>query len=198
MNQVYILGGGISGLRTGYSLYKQGIPSIILEKYNTYGGLCGNFEINGFRFDRFVRFSFTENEKVNNIFSAGSPEVYHHVPNPFNFYHGLWIKHPAQNNLFPLSEKEKERILEDFRNRSDVDSLAINNYEQWLRIQCGNYFAERFPMTYTRKYSITEAADLEIRWIVNRLYRPSLDEVIQGSQTSERRSLTIPRKCIIR
>lgn len=49
MSQVYILGAGISGLGAGYSLRKRGISSVILEKDITYGGLCGNFEINGFR-----------------------------------------------------------------------------------------------------------------------------------------------------
>ena len=73
MSQVYILGAGISGLGAGYSLRKRGISSVILEKDITYGGLCGNFEINGFRFDRFVHFSFSNNEEVNRLFSLSSP-----------------------------------------------------------------------------------------------------------------------------
>lgn len=184
-NPILILGSGIAGLGAAYKLSCNSQQSIVLEKDSTYGGLCGNFTIDGFRFDRFVHFSFAKDEEVNRIFSAGSPEVYRHIPNPFNLYHGLWIKHPAQNNLFPLSEQEKERIITDFRNRPDAESLVVDNYEEWLRIQYGDYFAEHFPMVYTRKYWMTEAADLETRWVGNRLYQPSLDEVIQGSQTSE-------------
>lgn len=184
-NPILILGAGIAGLGAAYKLSCNRQQSIVLEKDSTYGGLCGNFTIEGFRFDRFVHFSFAKDEEVNRIFSAGSPEVYRHIPNPFNLYHGLWIKHPAQNNLFPLSEQEKERIITDFRNRPDAESLVVDNYEEWLRIQYGDYFAEHFPMVYTRKYWMTEAADLETRWVGNRLYQPSLDEVIQGSQTSE-------------
>lgn len=66
-----------------------------------------------------------------------------------------------------------------------MDSLVVENYEQWLRIQYGDYFAEHFPMVYTRKYWMTEAYDLETRWIGSRLYQPSLDEVIQGAQTAD-------------
>lgn len=62
-----ILGAGISGLGAGYSLAQNGNNPIILEKDETYGGLCGNFTIEGFRFDRFVHFSFTKDEKVNKI-----------------------------------------------------------------------------------------------------------------------------------
>lgn len=185
VSPIIVLGAGIAGLGAAYKLSKNNQRIIILEKDSTYGGLCGNFTIEGFRFDRFVHFSFSENEEVNKIFSAGSPGVYHHIPNPFNLYHGLWIKHPVQNNLFPLSKKEKERIIEDFRNRPNIDSVAIDNYEQWLRIQYGNYFAERFPMAYTLKYWMTEAVKLETGWVGKRLYKPSLDEVLQGAQSSD-------------
>lgn len=126
MSQVYILGAGISGLGAGYSLRKRGISSVILEKDITYGGLCGNFEINGFRFDRFVHFSFSNNEEVNRLFSLSSPNIIRHIPNPYNIYKGNWIKHPAQNNLYALSEKEKHQIIEDFKKRpKNVDINSI-------------------------------------------------------------------------
>jgi len=184
-NKIIILGAGISGLGAGYTFLKKGECPIILEKDSTYGGLCGNFTIDGFRFDRFVHFSFANDEKVNKIFAEGSPEVYRHTPNPSNLYHNLWIKHPAQNNLFPLPKEEKDKIISDFRNRSNADSQIIDDYEQWLRLQYGNYFAEHFPMVYTRKYWMTKAADLETHWVGNRLYQPSLDEVIRGAQTTD-------------
>ncbi len=93
MSQVYILGAGISGLGAGYSLRKRGISSVILEKDITYGGLCGNFEINGFRFDRFVHFSFSNNEEVNRLFSLSSPNIIRHIPNPYNIYKGIIYTH---------------------------------------------------------------------------------------------------------
>lgn len=181
-----ILGAGIAGLGASYKLQENGHNPIVLEKDETYGGLCGNFIINGFRFDRFVHFSFAKEEKVNELFFAGSPEVYRHIPNPFNLYNGKWLKHPAQNNLFPLSREEKDKIILDFKSRPQKINLSeIQNYEQWLRIQYGNYFAEHFPMIYTKKYWMNEACNLETRWVGNRLYQPSLEEVIQGANTTD-------------
>lgn len=187
MNQsILILGAGISGLGAAYSLKQKGYNPILLEKDATYGGLCGNFEINGFRFDRFVHFSFSKNETVNKIFSLSSPDIYRHIPNPYNLYKGKWIKHPAQNNLFPLTNEEKKKIIKDFRNRpTDINISVLGNYEQWLRLQYGDYFAEHFPMVYTRKYWMREAKDLETKWIGNRLYQPSVEEVVQGAYTEE-------------
>ena len=180
-----ILGAGIAGLGASYALHQKGEKSVIFEKDNTHGGLCGNFTINGFRFDRFVHFTFSKNEQVNAIFNASSPEIYRHLPDAYNIYKGIWIKHPAQNNLYPLSEEEKQIIIKDFLNRKSPDEVSINNYEDWLRLQFGDYFAEHFPMVYTRKYWMREAKDLRTEWVGQRVYQPSVDEVIAGSKTSE-------------
>lgn len=185
-SSIVILGAGISGLGAAYSLRQKGKATILLEKDNTYGGLCGNFEINGFQFDRFVHLAFSQNEKVNNLFSHSVSEIFLHTPNPYNLYKEKWIKHPAQNNLFPLTDEEKKKIIQDFQNRpTDINILNLNNYEQWLRLQYGNYFAEHFPMVYTRKYWMREAKELETKWIGNRLYQPSVEEVIQGAYSED-------------
>lgn len=180
-----ILGAGIAGLGAGYTLHKNGVKSVIFEKDDTYGGLCGNFTINGFRFDRFVHFTFSKNEQVNEIFNASSPEIYRHLPEAYNVYKGIWIKHPAQNNLFPLTEEEKELIIKDFLARKSADDTPVINYEDWLRLQFGDYFAEHFPMVYTRKYWMKEARELRTEWVGQRVYQPSVDEVIAGSKTAE-------------
>ena len=120
-----ILGAGIAGLGAGYVLKRTGIPTIIVEKDVTYGGLCGNFEVGEFRFDRFVHFSFSQNKQVNKLFSpiAG---VIKHIPNPYNIYKKHWIKHPAQNNIYTLSIDEKKQIIEDFKKRpQSVDMNGI-------------------------------------------------------------------------
>ena len=182
-----ILGAGISGLGASYALFKKGTKSTILEKESTYGGLCSSFEIDGFRFDRFVHLSFSTIEEVNRIFSKVDGGYYRHIPNPSNIYKGKWIKHPAQNNLYVLDEEEKIIIIEDFKKRPDASTTKVNNYEDWLRLQFGNYFAEHFPMAYTRKYWMKEARELRTEWAGKRIYQPSLDEVIAGSKSEDER-----------
>lgn len=67
-----ILGAGISGLVAGYTLSQKENNLIILAKDSDYGGLGGYFTIEGFRFDRFVHFSFTKDDKVDPIFVNSS------------------------------------------------------------------------------------------------------------------------------
>lgn len=176
--QNLILGAGISGLAAGYELNKSKYESLVLEKNPSWGGLLDNFEINGFRFDKFIHLSFTNNEIVNKIFFQ-TPLI-KHKPLSYNYYKGNWLKHPAQNNLFPLSEKEKKLILDDFVKRKYKKATDIDNYEDWLRFQFGDYFAENFPMEYTKKYWTVNARELETKWVGNRVYQPSLAEVEQG------------------
>lgn len=180
-----IIGSGVAGLGAAHALSNKGEQSVILEKDNTYGGLCGSFVISGFTFDRFVHLSFAKKEEAaTELFAESCPEIVRHTSNPFNIYKGKWIKHPAQNNLYPLEEWEKEKVIEDFRKRPTVFRTP-KNYEEWLRIQFGNYFAENFPMKYTRKYWMREARDLRTEWTGGRFYQPSIDEVIEGSKTPD-------------
>jgi protoporphyrinogen oxidase len=174
-----ILGSGISGISAGYHLKKQGVQSVIFEKDDDWGGLCGNFEVEGFRFDKAIHLSFTEDEYVKSIFSKSTDYIIHD-PLSYNYYKGCWLKHPAQNNLYPLDSSEKIKIIKDFiQNNNKKNNL--NNYEEWLRAQYGDYFSENFPMAYTKKYWGCEAKELSTTWVGKRMYSPDIEEVLKGA-----------------
>lgn len=175
-----ILGSGIAGISAGYHLEKSGEKVVIYEKDNDWGGLCGNFTIEGFRFDRFVHFTFAQDEYIKNLFEESSP-TFAHPSVSSNYYKGYWLKHPAQNNLAPLPTEEKVKIIKGFINREYKPFEELKNYEEWLRVQYGDYFAENFPFRYTRKYWGVEPAELETKWVGNRMHSPDLDEVLTGA-----------------
>jgi protoporphyrinogen oxidase len=180
---IVVLGAGIAGISAAYHLKKQGIDSVVFEKDSDWGGLCGNFEVDGYRFDKAIHLSFTENEYVKNIFSKSCNYIIH-KPLAFNYYKGTWIKHPAQNNLYPLSAEEKIEIISGF-----VDNIneknKINNYEEWLRAQYGDSFSDNFPIPYTHKYWTVKAKDLSTSWVGNRMYKPNIKEVLSGAFLEE-------------
>lgn len=176
-----ILGAGISGLASAYELKNNNINSIVLEKNTSWGGLLDNFSVDGFRFDKFIHLSFAKDEYVNDVFYK-TPFL-KHKPLSYNYYKGFWLKHPAQNNLYPLAEEEKRKILNDFKKRKNKDISKIKNYEDWLRVQYGDYFTDNFPMVYTEKYWTVGAKDLETKWVGNRMYKPSIEEIENGCKT---------------
>lgn len=183
-NKTVILGSGIAGISAGYHLKQKGEDSIIFEKDNDWGGLCGNFTIDGFRFDRFVHFTFTDDVYIKGIFEKSSP-LYEHPSVSYNYYHGAWLKHPAMTNLAALPAEEKVRIISDFINRPQKDVSEVADYDQWLRVQNGNYFAERFAGVYTRKYWGLAPENMETKWIGKRIYAPALEEVLRGSYAEQ-------------
>lgn len=180
MSNNVILGAGIAGISAAYHLKQKGENSVIFEKDNDWGGLCGFFEIDGFRFDRFVHFTFVKDEKIAELFAKSSP-LYAHPPVSYNYWRGCWLKHPAQNNLAPLPIEEKVKIIDSFVNRPRKDVAEISDYAEWLRVQYGDYFAENFPFAYTRKYWGVEAKQLETKWVGNRLHVSPLPEVLRGA-----------------
>lgn len=179
---IAIIGAGIAGISAAYHLNLKGKKSIIFEKDNSWGGLCDNFEIKGFIFDKAVHLSFTKDKYVKSLF-AKSTDFFTYNPDPTNYYKGVWLKHPAQNNIYPLEVEEKIKIIKDFINRKKINENT-EDYENWLRCQYGNYFAENFPMRYARKYWTLEAKKLSISWIRNRMYKPTIDEVLEGAMTN--------------
>lgn len=178
-----ILGAGISGISASYHLSKKNIENIIFEKDDDWGGLCGNFEIKGFRFDKAIHLSFTEDKYVKELFSK-SCEYITHKPLAYNYYKGYWLKHPAQNNLEPLDLSEKIEIISDFTDNLN-NNKNIKNYEEWLKAQYGNYFSENFPIPYTEKYWTLEAKDLSTTWVNKRMYKPNIKEVLKGAFEKE-------------
>jgi protoporphyrinogen oxidase len=176
---IAILGGGISGISAGYHLGLRGIDHIIFEKKERWGGLCDNFTIgNGFRFDYFIHLSFTNLDYVKELFSQSSEYIVHH-PVSSNYYKDNWLKHPAQNNLAPLSVEEKTKIILDFIMKPNT--TKPNNYKEWLVAQFGEYFTNHFPGPYTKKYWTLSPEEMTVDWLGNRFSLPPLEKLLKGA-----------------
>ncbi len=178
MERNIILGGGIAGLAAHQRLKENGISSKCYEQDGQCGGLCASFSIGGFTFDKFVHLSFTKEDAVKDVFSA-STEYITHQPEAMNYADGMWIRHPVQNNLCGLPVKEKVEIIKSFVNKPEADK--IGNYEDWLRAQYGDYFAEKYPMRYTRKYWGVHADEMGTDWVGERMFVPELEKVLYSS-----------------
>ncbi|KRE46307.1 protoporphyrinogen/coproporphyrinogen oxidase [Paenibacillus sp. Soil522] len=181
MSEIVILGAGIAGISAAYHARLSGKKAVVYEAQGFWGGLLDNFVIDGFRFDKAIHLSFTNNKYVRSIFDQ-TPFLSHY-PNPSNFEQGKWLKHPVQNNLYPLDVLDKVEAVMSFLNRPTLYNPA--NYMEWLVHQYGDYIANRFPVIYTQKYWTVPPEMLSTKWIGNRMYRPTLEEVLQGTMTSQ-------------
>ncbi|CNJ89035.1 NAD(P)-binding protein [Yersinia enterocolitica] len=176
-----ILGAGIAGLGAALKARENEIEYEIFEAKSSAGGLLDNFSVEGFRFDNAVHLSFSSDDKVRSIFDK-TPYITHPADS-LNFEIDKWLKHPVQNNLYPLSAVEKVLLIESLVNRPE--GLTIDNYESWLIHQYGYEIANRYPIRYTRKYWQCNADELSINWIGNRLRRTKLSEILYGAFTDD-------------
>jgi protoporphyrinogen oxidase len=178
---ILILGAGIAGLGAALRARELGREAVIVEERASAGGLLDNFTIDGFRFDHAVHLSFASEPKVREIFDR-TPYLTHPADSTC-FEDGRWLKHPVQNNLYPLPAEERVALLKSFLARPDSGDVA--DYEAWLRHQYGDMIAERYPLRYTDKYWATPARELSTTWIGNRMRRAELDEIAFGMMTAD-------------
>lgn len=178
---IAILGGGIAGMGAALRARELGLGAVVFEAAPRAGGLLDNFVVEGFRFDNAVHLSFATEPEVRSIFDR--TPYYTHAADSQCFDQGVWLKHPVQNNLFPLPAARKVELIKSFLARPDIDEPA--NYEQWLLSQYGEGIARSYPIAYTYKYWGTPPDELSVNWIGNRMRRAELDEILFGAFTAE-------------
>ena len=179
MAEILILGGGVAGISAAWHARRAGREAVIFEAKERWGGLLDHFYSGGFRFDNAVHFAFSSNEEYRAVLEM--TDYITHRPEPYNFEQGRWLKHPVQNNLYPLPAEEKVEAIKSFIERPERSEDP--DYRQWLVEQFGEVIAGRFPARYTEKYWTVGAEKLSTDWIGNRLYRPTLEEVLFGAMT---------------
>lgn len=185
--QHVILGAGIAGLGAARAFSEAGESSVIYDRSSEPGGHTRTHRTeNGFAFDEGPHVSFTQNERVQEIFSDAVDGDYTKLGSYVdNYYYGAWVKHPAQVNLAALPLDLKTQCVVDFVQAlsTEVDE-GIENYLEWLIAVYGETFAREFPAVYGEKYHTLPADQMSTVWIGPRLYRPTVEEVIRGALTS--------------
>ena len=175
-----VLGAGIAGISAAYHAQRLSIKAVVYEAESTAGGLLDNFTVNGFRFDKAVHLSFATEQEVREVFDL-TPYLTHPAIS-WCWDDNAWLKHPVQNNMFPLSVEERVDLIASLVARPNIE---IKNYRDWLIYQYGESIALRWPLPYTEKYWTLPAEELGTGWIGNRVRRADVREVLQGAFTAD-------------
>jgi protoporphyrinogen oxidase len=176
MTDLLILGGGIAGLSAAWTARDMGLSALVLEAHDTAGGILDSFSVEGFRFDNGVHLSFATEPEVRAVFDR-TPYREHEAVS-FCWDSGFWLRHPVQNNLYPLPVEEKIALIDGLVRQPDGE---IHTYRDWLVQQYGGPIAARWPLVYTEKYWTVPAEQLGIDWIGQRMRRADLTEVLRGA-----------------
>ena len=183
MTNIVVLGSGMAGFGAANRLRTEGIRPVVYDKNSYYGGHTASFrDQKGFLFDLGPHISFTKDPRIQSLFAEYVDQKYEAVQiNLNNYWRGLKITHPVQLHMNKLPHDLIVEIIADFVKEQHAPERHIANYEDWLIASYGRRFAELFPMTYTRKYHLTSAANMTTDWLGPRMYRPSLEEMLRGA-----------------
>jgi protoporphyrinogen oxidase len=187
MPEIVILGTGMAGCGAIHRLHAEGIVPTVYDKASAAGGLTSSLQDeNGLIFDIGPHISFTQDQRIQQLFADSVDHQYQAVEiNLNNYWRGHWPGHPVQLHLHGLPDDVIVRVIEDFVASHRVTEPNIRNYDDWLVASFGRAFADLFPGQYTRKYHTTTPANMTTDWLGPRLYRPSLAEVLRGALSAE-------------
>lgn len=178
MEEMVILGAGLSGLSAAYHL--EPIKCEIFEKNNTVGGHIFSENRDGVIWDQGPHVSFTKNDYVKGLFAKSVNDDYQEFPvETASFFKGNWIPHPAQSNLYAVPQPYRDQCLKDFIESRNSEH-SIENYKDWLIAAFGKSFYEYFPKAYTQKYWTIDPELLTTDWVGERVFYPSVDDVKAG------------------
>ena len=182
-SNIVILGTGMGGFGAAHRLHAEGISPVMYDKNGHHGGHTASFRYDsGFLFDLGPHISFTKDTRIQDLFADSVDQQFETKPLKLNnYWRGYWPLHPVQLHLHGLPEDVIVKVITDFVEERQAPERPVTNYADWLLSSFGRTFAELFPMQYTRKYHLTTAENMSTDWLGPRIYRPSLEQVVQGA-----------------
>ena len=183
MKNIAVLGTGMGAWGAAHRLALEGLRPVLYDKNPYFGGNTASFKHEGgFVFDVGPHISFTKDPRIQQLFADSVDGQYETVQIHLNnYWRGYWPVHPVQMHLHGLPDDVVVKVIADFVAEQRSADRQIGNYADWLLASFGRTFAELFPMQYTRKYHLTSAENLTTDWLGPRMYRPKVEEILQGA-----------------
>lgn len=179
---IAILGAGLSGLAAAQRLERLGYSGRVYEEQRWPGGRAASDALNGYTFDQGPHVSFTAREPIKKLLAdAIGGRFREHRSEIMNWWRNRWIRHPVQCHLHGLPPDLVEACVVGFVEAWAADERGpFRSYADWALAGLGRAICDEFLFKYTRKYWTVEAAEMTAEWVGQRVYRPSLREVVRG------------------
>ena len=195
---IVISGSGMAGSGAAYHLSQNGVKAKMYEMNKHYGGQTSSFTFEGkYVFDNGPHLSFTSDARIRELFADSIEQDFHTIPVKVNnYWNGHWVKHPAIAHMNGLPADVITKCLTDFVNIQNLPTKeTYDNYGEWLIATYGETFARWFPMRYGQRYHTCPAEKMNLSWLGNRLYKPKVEEVLNGAINKEAPNVHYVQEC---
>ena len=185
---VAILGGGLAGLSTAYHLRRD---YELFERSDQIGKLCSSVIINGFVLDHGPHLFFSKDRYVVGLLrKLLKGNVLARLNKPSQYAFGKFIPYPYTVNLRGLPSKVIKECIKGFEEAQKTRKYKPmpKNYGEWCYYNYGKGFANNFMLPYARNYWTVDPKTLNLEWIGNKIYLPTLKQVIGGSKAHSKKN----------
>ncbi len=194
-----ILGGGLSGLASGYVLSQNGLPVRVFEGSNTVGGLSKTIAYAGFLFDLGGHRFLTKNKKIEDFVLNLMKDNYLTVSRTSKIYMmNRYFDYPLKpaNAIFGLGLGTTFHILFDYckvKVKNLFKTPDIVSLEDWIVSQFGRKMFDLYFKGYSEKVWGIQCRKISKEWIDQRINGLSLWEAIKNGifKVSGRKILTL-------
>jgi len=186
MNEPIILGGGLAGLSACYNS-----KGTLYERQSEVGGHASSHEIDGYIFDEGIHVLHTSNEYVLNLMQEIDAKMEVRNRDAWIYSHKSMTRYPFQANTYGLPINIVKDCLIGFIENKFNDRDKIQNYRDWIYFMFGKGIAEHFMIPYSKKFWGINPEMLTTDWVNVRHPKPSLDEVITGAITDQKKRFGI-------
>jgi len=177
-----ILGAGLAGLSAAYHG-----GGIVYEKEKEIGGTCRSLRTNGYIFDLGIHVLHTRDFYVLKLLSKyKNSGLKNKRRSAWIYSHQILTKYPFQANTFGLPKNIIKQCLAGFMETLNKSRENYDNYEDWVYAIFGRGIADNFYLPYSKKFWTIRAKELTTDWLDVRIPRPSLKQVIKGSESIQK------------
>ncbi len=186
-NSVIILGGGLSGLSSGYILANAGLRVSVFERDAVVGGLSKTIEKNGFRFDLGGHRFFTRDEKIDSFVRELMGNELVSVQRSSKIYmRNKYFDYPLRpfNAVFGLGIATTARILADYvletgkRMVRDRENVSL---EDWVVCNFGRTMFTIYFKEYSEKVWGIDCSRISATWVAQRIKGLSLAKAVKNA-----------------
>lgn len=181
---IVILGAGPAGLTAAYELAKHNVPSIVLEKDNTVGGISRTAEYKGYLFDIGGHRFFTKVGAVQKMWQEVLQEDFLSRPRLSRiFYQRKFFQYPLQpmNALFGLGVLESAHCGLSYLWARIAPIRPEESFEAWVSNRFGRRLFKIFFESYTEKVWGMSCKKIGAEWAAQRIKGLSLISLVKAA-----------------
>jgi len=184
---IIILGAGLAGLSAAYHTKD---PYRIFEREKRVGGLCRSESHDGFTFDYAIHILYSADPYATDLIKNKllKENFHEQIRSSWVCMKDVFTYYPFQANTHGLPlEMVEDCVLGLIEATYERDPGKAKNFKEWIHATFGDGISKHFMIPFNEKCWAIDPSKMSIGWIKDRVLQPSIQEVLRGALTDQRK-----------